>query len=364
MIWALAILLASATLLAVVFTIYILAVYSRVIGRIFQTKPLFMAANSPPCEDSEEVTLTAAGGRTLKGAYLPHRGPERRGVVLFGHEFTANRWLADIYVSFLRDDGFDLFVFDFCNHGESESIAGYEPLQWCTTHEVEDVLAATRYLANRPDSMGKIGYFGVSKGGSAGLVVAGQTPFIKAVVTDGAFPTHGTLVHYEMRFIEIYSNRPYIYKLLPRWFYSLVGQYALWRMARKRNVRYPRIESSVKRMAGKPWLVIHGGADNYINRQIIERFIAPAESSIDFWLVKGAKHNGCVTKAPAEYATRVRQFFMEHLASSATAVGGEAEAPARSGAPARPGALADQPTRPSGPKRGARDKSLTLEAKT
>src|SRR5437764_11943713 len=60
--------------------------------RIFQEKPIFVIPRGQPQPDAEEVTLTTAEGLKLRGCYLPATGPRRKGVILFGLEFGANRW--------------------------------------------------------------------------------------------------------------------------------------------------------------------------------------------------------------------------------------------------------------------------------
>ena len=44
-----------------------------------------------------------------------------------------------------------MFAYEPRNQGKSESIPGYEPLQWIANYEVEDARAALAYLKGRPD---------------------------------------------------------------------------------------------------------------------------------------------------------------------------------------------------------------------
>lgn len=310
--WGIATLAGVCFAFALVFTVWVLLHHGGTVVRIFQTKPMFLVSAAEPVADAEPVTFNA-GTRQLVGSYLKHTGGPRRGVILFCHEYLADRWLAVPYVGYLRESGFDLFTFDFCNHGSSEPVVGYEPLQWTTEHEVADVLAAVSYLQARPDAGPAIGLFGVSKGGSAGLVAAAREPAIRAIVTDGAFPTHATVTHYEMRWIEIYSRWRPVYERLPRWFYGLVCEYSVRRIERQRGVRYARVESAMRRLRGRPLLLIHGQRDNYIHRDIVRPFAAIAGNSAELWMVKGAKHNLCLEVAGGEYRERVRAFFENHL---------------------------------------------------
>ena len=52
----------------------------------------------------------------------------------------------------LRSLGFDLFSFDFRNHGESAAEAGLIQLQWLSDRELTDLRAALAYLRTRPDA--------------------------------------------------------------------------------------------------------------------------------------------------------------------------------------------------------------------
>lgn len=323
----------AVALIVVLFTAYVVIAYGKHIYRIFETKPLFLIPQGSPVADTEPVTFRTADGRTLAGSYARHSNGPRRGVVLFCHEFGANRWLFDPYVGYLRESGFDVFAFDFSNQGESAPIAGYEPLQWVTSHEVDDVLAAVEYLKHRPDAPKGIGLFGVSKGGSAGLAAAARDPYVRAIITDGAFPTHGTVTLYEMRWVQIYVRLGAAYRVLPRWFYSLLTACAVHIMQHRHHVQYVSLEGALRRLKTRPWLMIHGAHDNYINREIATRFFVCTGRPVEeIWFVEKAKHNGCLKTAGDRYRAKVRDFFLRHLS----------EAGATTNEPVRP--LGDTPT--------------------
>lgn len=316
-------------LLPILFTIYVLFAYTRHIDRVFEHKPLFVAPRATPLPDAENVEFRSRDGRELRGSYLYSLAPTRKGVILFGHEYSANRWLCGSYIGYLRELGYDLFTFDFCNHGESSSIPHYDSLQWVTEYEVNDVLGAVDYLRARADAdpLG-IGAFGVSKGGGAILAAAGREAYLRAVVTDGAFPTHGTVTYYEMIWVEIYSKLPGVYRLLPRWYYALVTEYALLKMRWRHRAVYTRVERGARRYGGRPLLMIHGGRDNYIKQEIAERLFALASGPKELWIVKGAKHNACLEKAGDAYREKVRAFFDRSVGGeNPPAIVGSANAP-------------------------------------
>ena len=45
-------------------------------------------------------------------------------MIVYCHEYSSDRWSFHPYVDHLRDLGFDLFTFDFRNHGDERSRAG------------------------------------------------------------------------------------------------------------------------------------------------------------------------------------------------------------------------------------------------
>ena len=91
-------------------------------------------------------------------------------MIVYCHEFLSDRWSFQPYLDHLRDLGYDLFTFDFRNHGESPAEPDYAPMHWTTDHEVRDLRAALAYLRTRPDhDPAGFGLFGVSRGGTTAL---------------------------------------------------------------------------------------------------------------------------------------------------------------------------------------------------
>ncbi len=311
-------------LIPVVFFCYLYYRYIDYLVRIFEERPLFIIPRGDPAPGAEDVRFPTPDGLTLNGCYLKaHRQP-RRGVILFGLEFGSNRWSCVPYCRHLLANGFDVFAFEPRNQGESEAIPGYEPLQWVTNHEVADMQAAIAYLKNRADAdPAGIGFFGVSKGGGAGLLAGSRNPYVRCFVTDGAFATYTTMVPYMRKWIAIYSNRRFIQALLPSWFYGLVGRTGLRRISRQRHCRFPHLERAIRRLPPRPLLMIHGGADTYIKPEMAQALFDLAGEPKAFWLVEGAKHNQAVNVANGEYQERVLEFFQKHLANPASLVPNE-----------------------------------------
>jgi fermentation-respiration switch protein FrsA (DUF1100 family) len=299
-----------AWLLALYF--YLCRKYLHLVVRIFQEKPLFVVPRGQPVEGAEDVRFPTRDGLTLAGCYLRARS-ERRGVILFGLEFGSNRWACVPYCEALLENGYDIFAFESRGQGDSDRQPGYDPLQWVTRYEIKDTRAALDYLRGRPDADPKgVGFFGISKGAGAGLFAAAD-PLVRCCVTDGVFATYTTLVPYMRQWFRIYNRSVYFHGLLPSWYYGVVGLTALRLIERQRGCRFPHLEKALPRLGRRPLLMIHGEADTYIKPSMAEALYERAAGPKEFWLVDGAKHNGALALAGADYERRVLEFFDRYL---------------------------------------------------
>jgi pimeloyl-ACP methyl ester carboxylesterase len=296
------------------FAVYLIIRYTPIIGRVFEEKPMFLPLRLPPLSDAEEVRFATDDGLQLAGSYLPARTSTRTGVLVFCHEYLSDRWSFQPYVDGLRDLGFDLFTFDFRNHGSSASDPVYEPLQWVSDHEVGDLRAALRYLRSRSDrDPAGFGLFGISRGGGTALVVAAEEPDVWGLITDGAFPTSGTMLTYILRWAEIFVRNSVIYAIVrdytPHRFFLFLGSLARRRAERRLSCRFPSIEAAAARLSPRPWLMIHGEKDAYIGPEIARRLFDVAREPKELWIVPGAKHNRCREVDGEGYTRRIEAFL-------------------------------------------------------
>jgi fermentation-respiration switch protein FrsA (DUF1100 family) len=290
--------------------------YVPVVERIFQEKPLFIIPFGQPAPDAEEITLTTPDGLALQACYLRTSKP-RKGVVLFGLEFGSNRWSCVPYCEFLREAGYDIFAFETRGQGKSPAQKGYEPLQWVTEFEMIDFRAALAYLKNRADKDPRgVGLFGLSKGGSAGLMAAAEDDFIRCAVVDGIFASLTTMIPYMRQFVVIYTTYTWVTTRIPYWYLYLIARLGIRRIEITRSCRYRHLEPCMGRFAPRPLLMIHGGADNYIKPDMARKLFELARAPKEFWLVEKAKHNQAFHLANEEYKKRVRDFFDHHLAGT------------------------------------------------
>jgi len=287
--------------------------YLHFMVRIFQEKPLFVIPRGQPLPEAEDVRFSTTDGLTLRGCYLAARGP-RRGVILFGLEFGANRWSCRPYCEHLVEAGFDVFAWEPRNQGESDRLPNYEPMQWLTDFEVQDAQAALTYLKNRPDADPRgVGFFGISKGGSAGLLAASLDPYVRCCVTDGSFGTYTVMLPYLRQWFKLYNSRHHIHDLIPDWYFGMIGQEGLHQIEVIRKCRFPHLERYLRKLSPRPLLMIHGEADTYVRPEMAQALFRHARPPCEFWLVKDAKHNHGLLVAGEEYRARVLQFFERYL---------------------------------------------------
>jgi pimeloyl-ACP methyl ester carboxylesterase len=301
-------------LLWVVLSVYLYCFQVRKIVRIFREKPLFIIPRGQPTEGAEDIRFPTSDGLTLCGCYLKGTAPARKGVVLFGLEFGSNRWACVAYTEELRKAGYDVFAFESRNQGDSDALPDYEPLQWLTEYEVEDTKAALAYLKSRPDADPRgVGFFGISKGGAAGLFLACQDPSIRCCVTDGAFGTYSMVVPYMRLWYRIYDQRWIIQAILPTWYFGFFALIGLRWIEKESHCRFPHLEDVLGRLAPRPWLMIHGAQDTYVKPVMTQLLFDCARQPKELWMVEDARHNQALQVAGAEYERRVREFFDQHL---------------------------------------------------
>ena len=298
--------------LAVVLSVAAWVVYLPVIMRFFEERPHLWADQGRPMTDGEECKIRTRDGLELGGTYLATTAPQRLGVIAFCHELTGNRWGATRYLEQLRDDGFDVFTFDFRNHGRSDSMPGYEPMPWITAFELADLQGAIEYLCARPDAdPAGIGLLGVSKGATAAICAAALDRRVRAIVADGAYPIDGMQRHYIRRYSDFTSLAPLV-KRIPdvclfsfcKWCKFLVGL--------RRHCRFLNVEQLAAGVQ-QPVFMIYGERDPYVPLSVIKQFRSAIAGRTKLWIIPRAKHNGAIEHATSIYHRRITRFFRRHL---------------------------------------------------
>ena len=93
--------------------------------------PLSMVSNGSKELPGQELEFRSLDGTSLRGALMRGRSLESSGqaTIIFCHEFGANKNSSLRYCQGLLEAGFDVFAFDYRNHGHSSYEPSYTPRQ-------------------------------------------------------------------------------------------------------------------------------------------------------------------------------------------------------------------------------------------
>jgi uncharacterized protein len=327
--WALVSILVTLAFLGVT-TWLILRKYVKIMLNIIRDTPPPLAMG--PCDferlDGERVTFRAFDNLNLCGMFLyGAHGGRPKGMVIFAHEFSSDLYSCARYCRPLLQAGYDVFSFDFRGHGESSRAPGYQPRQWPTDHELDDMLGAVAFVEDWLDRRGRpaeIGLFGISRGGGAAILAAQNNPAVKAIITDGAFSSDTTLEYLMKRWAYIFAKVRFVYENHPPQFWRFL-RWLLFRACRSElNCTFPSVRKALRRMKGpRPILFIHGERDSYVPVEQSQLLYDLAPSPKFLWVVPGAKHNQSVIVRPEHYAARTVTFFDQYLAAAPDEGAGE-----------------------------------------
>ena len=315
MVWLFWLIVTSGAVLAVIAGLHVLSwiLYAPLAARILGEPPLLVPESGRPCWDGEEVCLKTPDGVRLVGTYLPARTARRQGVVVFCHELYGDRWAVGTYLKGVRNRGFDVFTFDFRNHGESDATPTYQPTPWVTESELTDLRTVLDYVCSRDDADPRgVALMGVSRGGTAAFCVAADDPRVRAVVVDGLVPTERLQVYYARRFLRVYTRSSWLYNLLPDMSFRPIGAIARKTVQRKRGCRFVSVDQAARRLQ-RPVLFIHGRLDPFVPIAVAREVADLVPRQVRFWTVRGAKHNAAVKVQTRGYRRRLVRFLERHL---------------------------------------------------
>ncbi len=317
--WALISIVVTLTVLVLV-PVMVVRKYRRLIFNLFADTPppVAMQPNGYVPAGGQEVDFRAFDGHRLRGMMIPHNPAlPPRGMIVFAHEFTSDAESCARYCRPLIDAGYDVFSFDFRGHGQSLGEEGYQPRQWPSDREVNDILGAIAYVEDCLENTGRlreVGLFGISRGAGAAIIAAEAVSNVKAVVTDGAFSSDSTLEHLMKRWASIFAKVRLVYENHPPVFWRFLRWLVFRECSRRFNCTYPSVRKALARMNGVPILLIHGERDSCIPVSQTQMLYDCAGEPKYVWIVPGAGHNQSVAVQPEEYTAKTLQFFDRYLA--------------------------------------------------
>ncbi len=289
----------------------------------FSTEPLI----------GEEVEFQSRDHTTLRGVVLRHKSTEHKGSVLFCHELNGTRLSVSPYVNNLAEAGFDVFTFDFRNHGKSDFTFLGQPTPWVTSTDMEDVQAAIDFLVSRSNAAQpaadseKIGIFGFGKGAAVALCAAGSDERVNSVVLDAPMAESAL---FDINCRELLSKAMRLSRRRSSRFLSFVGRAILYSLACpvisvvyawRRFVigmwfgcRFIDPRSYAKKVQ-QPVMVVHSNADASVRADQIQAFCHRMAQRPQLWFVSD-KERVQGSGVPDSCARQVARFFTEAAAFS------------------------------------------------
>jgi pimeloyl-ACP methyl ester carboxylesterase len=301
---------ATCVALAVVAVVVIHAAIIRLALRMFEYAPPFNADDDRAHSDAEEFSVVTADGVTIIGSLHRRQVEAPKGVIIFSHEFGADRWSAYRYSEGLLNAGFYIVAFDFRCHGESSCVLGYEPIHWLTKGEIADLDAVLEFVKAREDLNAlPIGLFGISRGACASLAVAANHPEVSCVCADSAFTTHSMTNLYAKRWLSLFVPGWAVARV-PAWHINFTISVTRFLSQIGRQCRYVSLEQSLGKLHGRHVSLISGKRDTYVLPEIAKHlYDSIGGDEVTLWLVTDAKHNKARSVATLEYDARLVEFF-------------------------------------------------------
>lgn len=245
----------------------------------------------------ESVRFPASDGIPISGWFI--RNPAPRGVLILLHGFgTCKADLLDIAQAFHAHGSYHLLLIDFRAHGASGGrIASFG------LREVLDVEGALRFLSEEPSLKGfPVGCYGISMGGSIGILAAARAPQIRAVVSDCAYADLGKAI----------ARAVWMSYHIPR---IPLGQMVVWatRIRLGCPLRSLSPAEQIGRVSPRGTLIIHGSEDKSVPPESAQVLFEAAGEPKRLWLVSGAEHVASFYRSKEEYLRLIFGFLNDAL---------------------------------------------------
>ncbi|MCP3982449.1 MAG: alpha/beta hydrolase [bacterium] len=201
----------------------------------------------------------------------------------------------------LRDQGFNLLLFDFRGHGSS----GPAPTTLGLA-EKRDVVGALDYLTREQGiPVSQIGVYGVGMGAHAAVLAADERHGLKVLVLDGLFPDASFALRRRMALGWEAGERAQA--ILARPLFSLMNGHA---------IETPRASDVVGRLVGRDLLLLAPADDEELAlamREMYETIPEQADADGNLMVLDATQGTGLYGEGVAEYHGHVGAFFSNRL---------------------------------------------------
>lgn len=245
----------------------------------------------------ESVSFPSLDGITLRGWFV--QAPTPRGTIIFCHGYAGSKAPDLQYVPHFRARGYNVLLFDFRAHGESDGNRSS-----LVYYERQDLLGAIAYLQQR--NIHQVGLMGFSMGAAVAIATAPLSEAVRAVVADSGFAELQTILVTHMQ-----------HKRIPRSISFVISNFIVWVAGLCLGCSLPESNPLrwVSRLAPRPLFLIHGERDRSIPVSDARRLYEAAGQPKELWIAPNADHRAVDQLYPEEYMARVLAFFDQWLAS-------------------------------------------------
>ena len=269
----------------------LLSLYS--IGTLLtKANPSTVGAIPDDIERIRAVSFASKSGSTLKGWLLEAK--QGKGGVLLLHGVRSSRLQMLNRARFLQKEGYDVLLFDFQAHGESEG-------EQITFGHLEslDVERAYDYLEDRLCNQ-TIAVIGVSLGGASALLSSVKTR-AKVMILESVYPSIEQAIDDRMR-IYLGAVGHYFSPLLTLQLKPRLGI----------GVDDLRPVDAVRNVTGATLFIV-GEKDLHTPLKESKAMFKKAHEPKVLWVVKGAKHVDFDALLGKEYEEKILSFLEEHM---------------------------------------------------
>ncbi|MBI3549427.1 MAG: alpha/beta hydrolase [Elusimicrobia bacterium] len=244
----------------------------------------------------EKVSFKTEDGLTLAGWLIPSARQTDKTVMIC-HGWGDNKGDVLERLHFLAKE-FNLFLFDFRFHGESEG-----HMTSLVYYETRDTKAALEFLARaKPAWRRNLGTFGHSMGATLAIWAASTHPDVKAVAVESPFASFNEVVN---QFACVNYHLPYF----P--FGVMTLAIMRWRLGLDPEPFSPIYH--VGRISPRPTFFIAGEKDMLMPLEVVRKVYERSGEPKALWTVAGAAHRFCAEVGGAEYQRRLIEFFAKAL---------------------------------------------------
>jgi len=246
-----------------------------------------------PCK---EIDFSSTDGMRLKGWLIIK--DKNQPVIILCHGLGTNKSDVIEFANFLYQADYNVFIFDFRAHGESEGTVnsfGYR--------EQKDLEGAIKELSERGDiAAGNYGVFGISMGAAVAIMVGERNPRIKAIVVDSPYLSLEKSITDHAKFL-------YNFPKFPIADFSILA----YRLRFWINSKTISPLKAIGQISPRPVLIINGADDPRMPASDAKKLYEAAKEPKQLWLVPEAGHLESYSAAGNEYKRRVVDFFNRYL---------------------------------------------------